>query len=281
MNPELWFTENYTESCGLTFKVREVLYTEYSKYQRLDVVDTYDYGKVMLLDGFIMFTERDEFVYHEMITQPAVFIHPYPKDVLVIGGGDGGAVRELAKHEYLNITEVEIDEVVVKAAKEYFPNMASGYYKENVELVIGDGIEFVKNKKECYDIVIIDSTDPFGPAEQLFGVEFYGNVMNALREGGIVVAQGENPYYDPRWMRQSLGNMKAAFGHSRPYLAYIPTYPSGMWSFSISWKSEDDKYYRRFDRDRFERLRLSFNYYNSDMHFACFALPEYVKRIIK
>ncbi len=280
MNPEFWFMENYSETCGFTFKVKEVVKTEYSKFQRLDILDTYDFGKVMLLDGLVMLTERDEFVYHEMITNVPLFAHSNPKDVLVIGGGDGGTVRELAKHKYLrSITEVEIDKMVVDAAKEFMPFVGCGYDNDSVNLIIGDGIEFVKDKKDSYDIVIIDSTDPFGPAEGLFSGEFYANVYNALRDDGLVVAQAENPYYDVKWMMRSVNNMKKAFGEKvECYLAYIPTYPSGMWNFAIGYK--DNKPSLSFDGDRYKKLGLQYRYYNDKIYKACFALPEFVKDIL-
>lgn len=282
MNPVFWFTEKYSKSCGFTFKVKKILATRESEFQRLDIVDTYDFGKVMLLDGLVMFTERDEFVYHEMITNVALFSHPNPNNILVIGGGDGGTVRELGKHSYLNsITEVEIDKMVVEASKEYTPFVSCGYNNKNVELIIGDGIEFVKDKKNEYDIIIIDSTDPFGPAEGLFSGEFYKNVKKALRNNGLVVAQAENPFYDRKWMLRSVNNIKKAFSDNvKCFLSYIPTYPSGMWNFVIGYKSRDPSDFKNFDIDRYEKLKLNFKYYNKDIHRACFALPEFVKKMI-
>ncbi|WP_025209275.1 polyamine aminopropyltransferase [Hippea sp. KM1] len=281
--PELWFTEKYTGTCGFTFKVKRVLNTQQSPLQRLDILETYDFGRVMLLDGLIMFTERDEFVYHEMIAHLPLFAAHEPKDVLIIGGGDGGTAREVSKHTYLNsITNVEIDEVVVENSKKYTPFVGSGFDNDRVNLIIGDGIEFVKNKSELYDVVIVDSTDPFGPAEGLFNVEFYTNVRNILREGGIVVAQAENAYYDKRWMMRSVNNMRKAFGVDNVaiYQAAIPTYPSGTWVFAIGWKSGEHPR-DRFDSDRFEGLGLDLKYYNPEIHRAAFVLPNYVKEILK
>ncbi len=280
MNPEFWFMEKYSENCGFTFKVKEVLETKTSRFQRLDILETYDFGRVMLLDGLVMLTQKDEFVYHEMITNVPLFSHPNPKDVLVIGGGDGGSVRELAKHTYLNsITEVEIDDIVVRAAKKYMPFTGCGYDSEKVELIIGDGIKFVENKKNAYDIIIIDSTDPFGPAEGLFSGEFYSNVKSALREDGLVVAQAENPYYDVKWMMRSVNNMRKAFGSNvECYLAYIPTYPSGMWNFAVGYKNMAPS--GMFDKQRYEKIKLEFRYYNEKIHKACFALPEFVKDML-
>ncbi len=280
MNPEFWFTEKYSDTCGFTFKVKRVIETKQSKFQRLDILETYDFGRVMLLDGLIMFTERDEFVYHEMITNVPLFSHPNPKDVLVIGGGDGGTVRELSRHTYLNsITEVEIDETVVEAAKKYMPFVGRGYDDEKVNLIIGDGIEFVKNKKNAYDIIIIDSTDPFGPAEGLFSGEFYSNVKQALKKEGLVVAQAENPYYDIKWMMRSVNNMKKAFGNKvECYLAFIPTYPSGMWNFAIGYKNMPPS--TLFDKKRYDKIALKYKYFNEGIHKACFELPEFMKELL-
>ncbi len=280
MNPELWFTEKYSDTCGFTFKVKRVLMTDYSDFQRVDVIETYDFGRIMLLDGLIMLTERDEFVYHEMMAHVPLFSHPDPKDVLVIGGGDGGTVRELAKHTYLHsITEVEIDAKVIEVSKQYTPFVGCGYDDPKVNVIIGDGIEFVKNREDAYDVVIIDSTDPFGPAEGLFTGEFYANVKKILRDDGIVVAQAENPYYDPHWMMRSINNMRKAFGEKvECYLAYIPTYPSGMWCFSVGYKGKAPS--ESFYKDRYDKLNLQLKYYNDRIHKACFVLPEYVKRIV-
>ncbi len=280
-DPELWFTEKYSDYCGFTFKVKAVLHTEFSRLQRLDIIDTYEFGRIMLLDGFIMFTERDEFIYHEMIVHVPLFAHPDPKKVLIIGGGDGGSAREASRHSYLTVDNVEIDEIVPKNSMEYTPFVGEGFKKPNVNLIIGDGIEYVKGKKSIYDVVIVDSTDPFGPAEGLFNAEFYSNVKEILTDNGIVVAQAENAYYDARWMMRSVNNMRKAFGIDKVtiYQAAIPTYPSGCWAFSIAWKG--DKHPKdSFDEKRFKELNLELKYYNPKIHKAAFVLPNYVRRIL-
>ena len=178
MEPEVWFTEKHTNFTGITFKVNTVLYTGKSKFQRVDVLDTREYGRVLLLDGLIMFTERDEFVYHEMIVHVPLFSHPHPEDVLLIGGGDGGAIRELVKHKYLRkIDQIELDKEVIRIAKEFFPILSSGYKDSRVNIYINDGNKFVKQTNNKYDVVIVDSTDPIGPAECLFEEDFYRNLI--------------------------------------------------------------------------------------------------------
>ncbi|WP_022669552.1 polyamine aminopropyltransferase [Hippea alviniae] len=280
--PEFWFTEKYSGTCGFTFKVKQVLYTDKSELQRIDILETFDFGRVMLLDGLIMFTERDEFVYHEMISHLPLFAAEEPKDVLIIGGGDGGTAREVLKHEYLNsITQVEIDKLVVETSKKYTPFVGESLANPKLNLIIGDGIEFVKDKKSLYDIVIVDSTDPFGAAEGLFNVEFYSNVREILKDNGIVVAQAENYYYDKRWMMRSVNNMRKAFGEDKVtiYQASIPTYPSGTWAFSIAWKG-DTHPKDSFDKERFEKLNLKLKYYNPEIHKAAFVLPNYAREIL-
>lgn len=280
MKPEIWVTEKYGDDAGLTFKIKEILVTEESLYQRLDIIDTYKYGRVMLLDGLVMLTQKDEFVYHEMITAIAAISLKHRNRALVIGGGDGGTVRELAKYDFEKIIEVEIDECVVRNSKKFLDFTACGYDRENVEVIIGDGIDFVKNAHERFDLIIIDSTDPFGAAEGLFSGDFYKNVYNILSEDGIVVAQAENPYYNPDWFLRSRNNMESAFkGSSRIYCAFIPTYPSGMWLFSIGYKNFG--LHNFFDDQIYNKNLDTYKYYNKEIHKACFVLPQFVKNLIK
>jgi spermidine synthase len=280
MNPEIWFTEKYRNDAGLTFKVKNILTTQQSTYQRLDIIETYQYGKVMLLDGLVMLTEKDEFVYHEMITAPAVMSLKSRKKALIIGGGDGGTARELTKYDFEKIIEVEIDDVVVENSKRFLDFTACGYNDERVEVIIGDGIEFVKNTNEKFDLVIIDSTDPFGAAEGLFSGQFYANVHKILNDDGIVVAQAENPYYNPDWFLKSRKNMQIAFGsNTLNYCAFIPTYPSGMWLFSIGYKNINLHDY--FNEELYNKNFHTYKYYNRQIHQACFALPQFVLELIK
>ncbi len=280
MNPEIWFTEKYGDDAGLTFKVKKILTTQQSSYQRLDIIETYKYGRLMLLDGLVMLTQKDEFVYHEMITAPAVMSLRNRKKVLIIGGGDGGSARELTKYDFEKIIEVEIDEVVVENSKKFLDFTACGYNDKRVEVIIGDGVEFVKNTKEKFDLVIIDSTDPFGAAEGLFSGQFYSDVYNILSDDGIVVAQAENPYYNPDWFLKSRKNMQKAFGSNTfNYCAFIPTYPSGMWLFSVGYKNIE--LHNFFNEELYKNVSHTYKYYNAQIHKACFALPQFVLEIIK
>lgn len=272
--PEIWFTEKHTKNCGITFKVDKTLYSGRSKYQRIDIIETPEYGKVMLLDGLIMLTEADEFVYHEMITQIPLFTHKNPKSYLVIGGGDGGVVSRVALHpEIERITEVEIDEDVVNVSKQFFPNVSNGYDDKRTELIIGDGIKYVKEYNGKYDIITVDSTDPFGAAYGLFTEEFYRDIYNnSLSDNGILTVQSETPFYDIDATKTIYKNLKKSFPIVRVYLAFIPTYPAGIWSFCLASKLFDPL--ADFNERRYIDLALPLKYYNKGIHKAAFALPE-------
>ncbi len=277
--PEIWFTEKHTKNCGITFKVDKTLYSGRSKYQRIDIIETVQYGKVMLLDGLIMLTEADEFVYHEMITQIPLFTHKNPKNYLVIGGGDGGVVSRIALHpEIERITEVEIDEEVVNISKQFFPNISNGYNDKRTELIIGDGIKYVKDNKSRYDIITVDSTDPFGAAKGLFTEEFYNDIYGCLTDNGILTVQSETPFYDIDATKTIYRNLKKSFPIVRAYLAFIPTYPAGIWSFCLASKLYDPL--ADFDEKRYRNLQLPFKYYNKEIHIAAFALPEIYDKIL-
>ena len=194
---ELWYTENQTNNVKFSMRVKETLYSKKSQFQQIDVIDTYDFGKVLVIDGWTMITEKDEFIYHEMITHVPMMVNKDIKNVLVIGAGDGGTVRELTRFNSIEkIDMVELDEEVVKAAREYLPFTSCKLDDSRVNLYFQDGIKFVENKKNLYDLIIVDSTDPIGPGEGLFTREFYKNCYDALTDKGILVNQGESPYYD-------------------------------------------------------------------------------------
>ena len=275
---ELWFTEKYSPNSGITIKVKKELAHKKSDFQEMSIIDTYEFGKIMVLDGFIMFTDKDEFIYHEMIAHVPLFSQENPENVLLIGGGDGGAVREVLKHNSVKRVDlVEIDKMVVDASKEFFPQVSSGFSDKRFHLHIEDGIKFVKQSKEKYDVVIVDSTDPIGPAVGLYQRDFYKNIYNILNDDGILVVQGESPYYrDTKEAFIALNKeLKTVFPFTMPYFAFIPTYPSGMWSLG---------YARKDGKEILEPLRqktFETKYYNSETHKASFAHPEFVKELLK
>ena len=226
--------------------------------------------------------KSDEFTYDEMIVHVPMAVHPNVKKVLVIGAGDGGVIRELVKYpEIEQIDMVEIDEMVVDVCKEFLPFTATDFDDERVHLYFQDGLKFVRNKENEYDIIIVDSTDPFGPGEGLFTKEFYGNCYKALTEDGMIVNQHESPFYteDARAMQRAHKRIVQSFDISKIYQAHIPTYPSGHWLFGFASK----KYHplKNFDADRWNQRGIQTRYYNTELHYGAFALPNYVEELLE
>jgi spermidine synthase len=278
---ELWYTEEQTENVRFSMKVREHLFSKKSAFQQVDIFDTCEFGKVMAIDGLVMVTEKDEFIYHEMITHVAMAVNPEIRSVLVIGGGDGGTVREISRYGTIDkIDMVEIDELVVEAAVEHLPVTACRLKDPRVILFYEDGLEFVKGKKNLYDLIIVDSTDPIGPGEGLFTKTFYEDCYTALTEKGILVNQNESPFYEQnaREMIRANDKIKEIFPVAEAYQYHMPTYPSGHWLFGFASKGLhplDD-----FNSERWEKLGIKTKYYNVELHRGAFALPNYVREMI-
>ena len=279
------FTELWDGHSGITFGITELLHSQQSEFQRVEVVQTDAFGRLMLLDGLVMLTERDEFVYHEMIAHPALCLAPGPRRVLVIGGGDGGTVREVLRHPAVeHVDLVEIDGAVVDAARRFFPTVASALDDPRLAVRIEDGLAFVKNAPEgTYDLVLVDSTDPVGFAEGLFGEAFYRDCVRALGEHGVLVSQTESPFDTAfqtsiRAAKDVLGGL---FGHVAFYLAHIPTYPMGTWSFVMASKTRHPT--ADFDPAaagaRLAPFADALRYYNPALHTGAFALPTFVQRL--
>lgn len=278
---DLWFSEPHTPDVKMSIRVDRQLHSEQSEFQRIDVFECKEFGRFLTLDGLMMLTEKDEFIYHEMITHVAMASNPEIKNVLVIGAGDGGTVRELARYDTIeHIDMVEIDERVVEVSKEFLQQTACRLDDPRVNIVYDDGLRFVRRKENCYDLIIVDSTDPFGPGEGLFTSEFYGNCFNALTEKGILVNQHESPYYadDAKAMQRAHKRIKEFFDVCRVYQAHIPTYPSGHWLFGFASKAIDPL---TADIERWNSLGLKTRYYNADLHKGCFAIPNYVKELLE
>jgi spermidine synthase len=278
---DLWFTENHTKNVRFSMKVDKQIVSTQSKYQRIDIFDTYEFGRMLTLDGFLMVTEKDEFIYHEMIVHVPMAVKPDAKRVLVIGAGDGGTIRELVKYKSIEcIDMVEIDEEVVKLSKEYLNFTSCALDDERVNIHFADGLKFVRNVENLYDLIIVDSTDPFGPGESLFTKEFYGNCYKSLTSDGILINQHESPYYtqDAKAMKNAHQKIKSVFSVSRVYQMHIPTYPSGHWLFGFSSKGVDP--IKDADFEKWDSLELETRYYNKELHSGAFALPNYVKKML-
>ncbi len=279
---EMWFTEKHTQNRGITLRIKETLHRQKSQFQEILVIDTYEYGRVMILDDIIMLTEKDEFIYHEMITHLPLYTHPNPKKVLIIGGGDGGTLREVVKHPSVQkAVLVEIDQMVLDVSKDYFPHVAQGLDSKKAEIRIEDGIEYVKHCSERYDLIIIDSTDPIGPAVGLFHKEFYEACYACLNDDGLLVCQSETPFLSEQaeYVKDIHRSLRQVFPKVQLYLSYIPTYPSGAWGLTLASKSYLPE--SNFQKERYDKDQLALKYYNESMHFAALALPNFVKDLLK
>ena len=279
---EFWFSENHTPNVQISIRVDKQLYSGKSDFQRIDVFESPEFGRFLTLDGYMMLTEKDEFIYHEMITHVPMAVHPNVKKVLIIGAGDGGVVRELVQYpEIEQIDMVEIDELVVEVCKKYLPKTACCFNDPRLNMYFEDGLRFVRFKENEYDLIIVDSTDPFGPGEGLFTREFYGNCCNALKEDGILVNQHESPFYpdDAAACRRAHKNIVGSFPIAKVYQAHIPTYPSGHWLFGFASK----KYHplRDLDETRWNLRGIKTKYYTTMLHKGAFYIPAYVEELLK
>ena len=281
MNMELLYTEDQTQNVSFSMNVKSHLYSAQSEFQKLDIIDTYEFGRVLVIDNWTMVTEKDEFIYHEMITHVALATSPEIKNVLVIGAGDGGTVRELTRYNNIeNIDMVEIDELVVKASIEHLPFTSNKLSDPRVNLYFEDGIKFVKGKENLYDLIIVDSTDPIGPGEGLFTAEFYTDCYNALTEKGILINQCESPYYSHNAyeMKRSYKKLNNLFSICKAYQYHMPTYPSGHMIFCFASKVLDP--IKDLDSEKWNELELETKYYNTELHKGAFYLPNYVMKLL-
>lgn len=274
---ELWFTELQKPGMKISCKVLQMLHREQTPFQEIVFLDTVQFGRMLVLDGAVQVTLMDEFVYHEMLAHVPLHAHPAPKDVLIIGGGDGGTAREVLRHKDIeSVTLVEIDRRVVELSRRYLPEVACSYDNPKLQVHFEDGVEFVMNKKACYDVILVDAPDPVGQAERLFGVEFYRSIFEALRPDGIFVAQTESPFVDGELIGRVYRDVSSLFPITKVYQGVVPTYPTALWAFTVGSKQYDPEELRR--KPVFEdELR----YYNSELHEASFKLPNFVKKLLR
>ncbi len=278
---DLWYSEYHTDNVRFSIKVNRQIHHEISDYQRIGVFESLEFGRFLTLDGVMMMTEKDEFIYHEMITHIPMAVNPDIKKILVIGAGDGGVLRELAKYDTIEkIDLVEIDERVIEVCKEYLPITACGFNNPKATIHIADGLRFIRRIENEYDLIIVDSTDPSGPGEVLFTKEFYGNCFKALTEYGIMVNQHESPFYgeDARAMKRAHKRIKLNFERAKVYQAHIPTYPSGHWLFGFASKSLHPL--KNLNADRWNELGIQTKYYTTNLHKGAFYIPKYVEEML-
>ena len=279
---EMWFHDEHTDNVKLAIRVEYQVFSAQSEIQRIDVLESKEFGKILVVDGDLMPTEKDEFIYHEMISHVPMAVHPQVEKILVIGGGDGGVVRELAKYDTVEqIDVVEADPLLVEVCRKYFPQMACSLNDPRVHIYHEDGLRFIRSKSDAYDLIIIDSPNPFGAGEGLFTKEFYGNCFNALHEDGIMINQHESPFYKEEAFQCQRMHKRIieSFPISRIYQAHIPSYPSGHWLFGFASK----RYHPIHDMDGIQwKLRgIQTKYYLPRLHEGVFALPAYVEELVQ
>ena len=263
--------EYQTAASGIFFTVKDVLYEGRSEFQRIEIIRNKDYGRVLLLDGLLQTTERDEFYYHEMLVHPALACHPRPSKVLIIGGGDGGALREVLRHPVVKAWLVEIDGRVIEACRRHFPWLKAALKDPRAELAVADGNVFIEEVREKFDVILVDSSDPVGPSTVLHEEAFYRKLKSRLNPGGIIAAQAGSLmlHLDSHAMKSVF--LKKLFRRSGLYLGPVPTYPVGMWCYNFLSDGVDPLAPRRM------RIPKGLKYYNAEVHRAAFALPNFLK----
>ena len=281
LNAKHWFTEIYPKhGSAFSLEVKEKLNEEQTPFQRIEIFDTVWFGRLMVIDGCTMVSDRDNFLYHEMMTHPALYTHPNPKTVWIIGGGDCGSLKEVLKHpEVESAVQIEIDERVTRLAEQYFPKLCESNTDPRARLLFIDGIQWVKDAEAgSVDIIIVDSTDPVGPAEGLFNQAFYRECFRCLRKDGILVQQSESPLFHLPLLQSMHETMRAAgFAETRTLFFPQCIYPSGWWSATMSGKGN----LAHFREDAARNKPFSTDYYNAEIHRAAFAAPEFFrKRVI-
>lgn len=275
---ELWYTEKQTENYGITAKISKTLHTEQTEFQDLAMIETEQWGKMLVLDGMVMTTDKDEFVYHEMITHLAMNTHPNPKRALVVGGGDGGAIREILKYPSIETAVLaEIDGRVIEVSKEYLPEIAGKLSDPRVDVQVVDGIQYIHDNKNSFDVILVDSTEPVGPAVGLFAKSFYEGIYDALKEDGIMVAQTESPFFNADLISRVYKDISSLFPVTRYYTAAIPTYPSGLWSFTMGSKKHDPL---EVDDSKLIEPEGT-KYYHKGLHKSVFNVPKFVMELLK
>lgn len=274
----MWFVENYDDRASLGLKVKNKIHEEQSQFQKIEIYETEYFGRLLTLDGLVMLSEKDEFVYHEMLTHMPLCTHGNAVKVLVVGGGDGGAIREILKYEHVEEAVLcEIDERVVRLCQEFFPITSSKLEDSRVKLAFEDGFSFIDLYENYFDIIITDSSDPIGPGIELFKEKYYRLVKKALKPDGIMVSQSESPWFYQDTMNSMTKAMCNVYQHVETYTAMIPLYPSGFWTITAA---SDSHSLKDFNRDLSSKVAKTCRYYNENIHRGALALPNFLKEIV-
>lgn len=275
---EMWFTEPASPGQTLSLKVRRVLHQSRSPFQEIALLETEDFGNALILDGLVQTTERDEYIYHEALAHVPMACHPAPRRVLVVGGGDGGTVREVLRHPVESVDLCEIDGEVIAQARLHLPGIAAGLGDPRVRIFVRDAIEFIAQARARYDVILVDCSDPVGPGEGLYTAEFYRSVQAALRPGGIVAVQTESPFAMPEAMERVYRALYAVFERIDPYVGTVPTYPGALWSWALCRDTDAPPSIAR--PSDLPALEAVTRYYNAEIHAAGFALPNELRRTL-
>jgi spermidine synthase len=278
MKKDLWFQEKVRDQVGQIVRCTKVLLSERTPFQKIDVLETDQFGRILVLDGAINVGEKDEFIYHEMLTHVPLFTHCHVRDLLVIGGGDGGVVREALKHSVDRIDLVEIDQRVIEISRQYFPGVSCGLDDPRVHITIEDGAGFLENTKSTYDLIVVDSTDPIGVGAALYEEAFYRHIFGALRQNGIATTQSESPFFDRDIVKDLYSKLREVFPLVRMYLAPVPFYPGTYWSFAFCSKGIDPV--NDFNPSDTLMEKIDTHYYDEGVHRGAFIIPRCIKDLL-
>lgn len=279
MKKDLWFRETVRDQVGQIVRISEVVLSEKTPFQQIDVLETDQFGRILVLDGAINVGEKDEFIYHEMLAHVPLFVHPHVETLLVVGGGDGGIVREALKHPINRIDLVEIDQRIIEISRQYFPDVSCGLDDPRVHIHIEDGTRFVENIEDAYDVIVVDSTDPIGVGAVLYEEAFYRNIYRALRSNGIVTTQSESPFFDQDIIKDLYPKLRSVFPLVRMYLAPVPFYPGTWWSFAFCSKGTDPL--KDFNPSEILIQQIKTRYYDERVHQGAFIIPRCIRNLLE
>jgi spermidine synthase len=280
VSTSLWLNNLVHGLSGVTIKVKHSVYSASSRFQKIEVFDTYRYGMVLCLGGSVVMTEHDGDIYHEMIVHPPLLCHKNALNVCIIGGGDGGCLRQVLKHTTVeSVVIVEIDKMVRDAVQKHFPALSAGFSDKRVCVAIDDGYNYLKTTDKAFDVIIVDSYDPGGPVQSLETADFHHIVAQRLKGDGVAVIQTDSPVVRPDFLRQTLSLISPLFAQIKPYICSFSSFPEGICSFVLCGRKE--KSLERFDEQRAAAIAASCAYYNADIHAGAFLLPQYLKKIVQ
>lgn len=272
-----WFIEHYRDISAVGIRTTALVHAEKSAYQSIAVYETAGHGRLLTIDDMVMLTELDEFVYHDLLAHVPLCVHEHPREVLVVGGGDGGTVREVLEHESVeHVVLCEIDERVTRVCQAHIPSVAGALDDPRVELVFADAAAYVTSQRGRFDVILVDSTEPVGPATALFGEEFFRDLSAALRPGGVIASQAESPFYAPEVVRELFGTVRRVFAQVHGYFGVIPTYPGGGWVFCLASDTRGPG-----DVDLERAAALGCRYYSPKIATGAFALPPFIARLVQ